>query len=104
MEIAGLAHITQSETEALKAFDAANARIEEFVRQAAERLATVTPPAKGAVPRPSMPVLKKKRVVEPAKLMDSAYLETPAEVDAFLGRLRVELEQAVQNHERVEIR
>ena len=100
---ASLAHITQAETEALKEFDAANSRIEDFVRQTAEK-AAVRPPARGTGPEPTAPALKKKRVVEPARLVQAAYLESQVEVDAFLGRLRVELEHAIRNHERVEIR
>ena len=94
-----LANITQAEAEALKEFDAANARIEEFVRKVAK--ATV---AKGTGPQPTKVVLKKKRVVEPAKLVQSPYLETKADVDGFLDKLRMELEQAIANEERVEIR
>ena len=100
---ASLAHITQAETEALKEFDAANSRIEDFVRQTAEK-AAARPPARGTGPEPTAPALKKKRVVEPARLVQAAYLESQVEVDAFLGRLRVELEHAIRNHERVEIR
>ena len=54
--------------------------------------------------RRSKVVLKKKRVVEPAKLVLSTYLETKADVDGFLDKLRMELEQAIANEERVEIR
>ncbi|MBX3319023.1 MAG: BREX system P-loop protein BrxC [Nitrospira sp.] len=91
-----LAHITQIETEALKEFDLATSRIEEFVRKATER-----PKEKGEQPKP---VLKKKRVVVPAKLVASPYLETQAEVEAFLTTLRSELEQALTKDERIEIR
>jgi len=94
-----LAHITQAEAEALKAFDAADARIEAFVRRASET-DTGTGPGTSA----TKPVLKKKRVVEPAKFVQSPYLETQADVDGFLDKLRMELEQAVANKERVEIR
>ena len=93
-----LAHITQAEAEALKEFDAANARIEEFVRKAAESRSV-----RGRDRRPRS-VLKKKRVVEPAKLVQSPYLETKADVDGFLDKLRMELEQAIANEERIEIR
>ena len=48
--------------------------------------------------------LKKKRVVEPAKFVQTTYLETQADVDGFLDRLRMELEQAMANEERIEIR
>lgn len=91
-----LAHITQIETEALKEFDLATSRIEESVRKATEQ-----PKEKGEQPKP---ILKKKRVVEPAKLVASPYLETQADVEAFLKALRSELEQALTKDERIEIR
>lgn len=94
-----LAHITQAEAEALKAFDAANARIEAFVRRAS---GTATGTGPGTTT--TKPVLKKKRVVEPAKFVHSPYLETKADVDGFLDKLRMELDQAIANDERVEIR
>jgi hypothetical protein len=93
-----VAHITQAETEALKEFDAANARIEEFVRKAAEK-----PPEPGGGPEPK-PTVKTKRVVEPAKLLKTTYLETQSDVDGFLDKLRMELQQAIARNERIEIR
>lgn len=89
-----LAHLTQAEAEALKAFDAATSRIEEFVRRAGDS-------RKGTDP---VPTVRKKRVVKPARFVQSAYLETKADVDGFLDKLRMELEQAIANQERVEIR
>ncbi|MDP3597519.1 MAG: BREX system P-loop protein BrxC, partial [Nitrospirota bacterium] len=94
-----LAHITQAETEALKEFDIATSRIEEFVRKATER-----PKDKGTGSEPPIPILKKKRVIEPAKLVPDPYLETQEDVECFLQRLRTELEQALAENERIEIR
>lgn len=94
-----LAHITQAEAEALKEYDAANARIEAFIQKAAEK-----PETKGSGPQILKPVLKKKRVVQPANFVQTKYLETQADVDGFLDKLRMELEQAIANEERVEIR
>ena len=91
-----LAHITQIEAEALKEFDIATSRIEESVRRATEQ-------SKEKEEQPRL-VLKKKRVVEPAKLVTSSYLETQADVEAFLKILRSELEQALTKDERIEIR
>lgn len=91
-----LAHITQIEAEALKEFDLATSRIEESVRKATEQ-----PKEKGAQPKP---VLKKKRVVEPASLVKGPCLETKEEVDRFLDLLRQQLELAIANDERIEIR
>jgi hypothetical protein len=94
-----LAHITQVATEALKAFDAAGVRIEEFARKAAAK-AKETPTKS----QPIQPVLKKRRVIEPTKLIKAGYLETSADVDEFLNSLRKELEDAIANNERIEIR
>jgi hypothetical protein len=41
--------------------------------------------------------------VQAAQLAPKAFLETQADVDAFLATLRKELEAAVNNDERVEI-
>jgi hypothetical protein len=57
-----------------------------------------TPPP--APPKPS----KKRRVVEPTKLVTQNFLENKEDVDAFLEKLREELESAINNNERVEIR
>jgi hypothetical protein len=92
-----LAHLTQAESEALAQFDAAVSRIEEFARKLAEK-----PAASGSVSPP--PVVKKQRVVKPAELVPTTYLETQADVDAFLSQLRVELEKAIASKERIQIR
>ena len=94
-----LAHITQAESEALKEFDAATGQIEEFARKAGG-----TAGGQGHRARSRPVVLKKKRVVQPASFVQTKYLETKADVDGFLDKLRMELEQAIANEERVEIR
>ncbi|MCS6319909.1 MAG: hypothetical protein H8K05_19495 [Nitrospira sp.] len=91
-----LAHITQIETEALKEFDLATSRIEESVRKATEQ-----PKENGEQLKP---ILKKKRVVEPASLVKGPCLETKEDVDRFLNLLRQQLELAIANDERIEIR
>ncbi|WP_152053060.1 BREX system P-loop protein BrxC [Tautonia marina] len=97
-----LAHITQAEGEAVKEFDVAVGRIEEFLRKQAEEKkpkddgsGNVAPPA---------PVVKKQRIVKPADIVKTAYLESPADVDGFLDALRQELEKALANNERIQIR
>jgi hypothetical protein len=90
-----VAHIAQAEAEAVKVFDAGIARIEEFVRRSAEK-----PPAKGG----AVATVKKQRVVRPAEISQAAYLETQADVDAFLAALRVELEKALSENQRIQIR
>jgi hypothetical protein len=96
-----LAHLSQFAAEALKACDAGITRIEEFVRQAAEAKAAQAGAAETTAPKP---ILKKQRIVEPAKLTKSAYLETKEDVQAFIEALRQELETAIENNERIQIR
>ena len=86
-----LAHITQAEGEAVKEFDGAVGRIEESRQKAA---------GSGQ----NNPVIKKQRVVSPAGLVKTAYLETADDVNSFLDALRQELERAIENNERVQIR
>ena len=97
-----LAHITQAEGEAIKAFDGAIGRIEEYLRQRAEQPQSQHDGI-GEVPPPPL-VVKKQRIVKPADLMRTTYLESSADVNGFLDALRQELEQAIANHERVQIR
>ena len=95
-----LAHITQAEGEAVKAFDAAIERIETFLRQRAEQ----QPAQPDGVCDVPPPPIKKQRIIKPAALMQTTYLESSAEVNSFLDALRSELEQAIANHERIQIR
>jgi hypothetical protein len=93
-----LAHISQAEAEAVREFDAAIARIEEYTtRQAA------APVGKGNGQTTTVAV-KKQRVVKPAELVKTPYLETQDDVNAFLDALRQELEKALANEERIQIR
>ena len=85
-----LAHISQGETEALKSYDAAVQRLEQFV----------APPE---ITHPQ-PAVKPRRIVEPAKLVKASYLETKEEVESFMDTLRQELETALANNERIQIR
>jgi hypothetical protein len=96
-----LAHITQAEAEAVKEFDAAVARIEDFLRKLAEK----KPPKDGGAGKgPTPPPVKKQHVVRPADLVKTAYLETSDDVNGFLDALRMQLEQAIARNERIQIR
>jgi hypothetical protein len=97
-----VAHITQAEGEAVKEFDAAIGRIEEFLRKLAEQKESKDD-GSGKTPPPP-PVVKKQRIVKPADLVQITYLETSADVNGFLDALRIELEQAIANNERIQIR
>jgi hypothetical protein len=98
-----LAHITQAESEAVKEFDVAVGRIEDFLRKLAEQKKPKDD-GSGKVPPPPPPVVKKLRVVKPADIVKTTYLETSGDVNGFLDALRQELEQAINNNERIQIR
>jgi hypothetical protein len=78
-----LAHITQAEGEAVKEFDVAVQKIEGHGKERE---------------------IKKQRIVKPAELVKKTYLETSDDVNGFLDALRRELEKAIANNERVQIR
>jgi hypothetical protein len=94
-----LAHITQAESEAVKEYDAAIARIEAF---ATRQTLKPEPISVGVTVTP--PVIRKQRVIKPAELVKSAYLESQGDVAGFLDALRQELEKALANNERIQIR
>lgn len=99
-----LAHVAQYEAESVKAYDAGVELFEKFVAKATETKAVVvTGFAEPAAPAPT-PVVKKQRIVRPVEIAKSAYLETLQDVDRFLEKLRAELEQAIDNNERIQIR
>ena len=50
------------------------------------------------------PVVKPRRVVSPGKFVKLPYLESQADVDAFLEDLRRELTDALARNQRIEIR
>ena len=107
-----LAHIAQAENEAIRVFDAAVASIEAFVAAAAAKSQKVTEPASARATlkvvllhhRRPCPPIKKQRVVKPAALVKTSYLETTEDVDRFISELRQELETAIKNNERIQIR
>jgi hypothetical protein len=93
-----LAHLAQAEAEALREFDNAVLRMQEYLADYVKR-SDAKPTEKG-----NGPVVKKQRIIEPAKLAKAAYIETLDEVNAFLDTLRRELEQAIEQNERIQIR
>ena len=89
-----LAHIDQAEAEAVRLRDEALTRIErDLTRKAKEGKAEQDKPA-----------VKPRRVVSPSKIVKSPYLESQADVDAFLDDLLRELTDALARNERIEIR
>jgi len=97
-----LAHITQAEGEAVKEFDVAVGRIEDFLRKLAEQKKPKVDGSGKVTPPP--PVVKKQRIAKPADIVKTTYLETSDQVNGFLDALRQELEKAIANNERIQIR
>ena len=89
-----LAHLAQAESEAVRLKDEALTRVEQYLaRKAAE-----------GQEEQDKPAVKPRRVVSPVRLVKSTYLESEADVDAFLDDLRAELTDALARNERIEIR
>jgi len=96
-KLESLAHITQAETEAVREFDAAVKRIEAFVKKAAEQEGK-----RGGGGKP--PVVRTQRIIKPAQVVTKTYLETQDDIEAFLAELRQQLERAIAENERIQIR
>ena len=84
-----IAHIAQARQTAEGAYERALAAIEQR-----------PPETGGATPKP----VKKRRVVEPRALLGGGFIETREDVEAFLDKLRTELETALEADERVQIK
>ncbi len=92
-----IAHILVAPQEATDAHDVAMNKIEAFLREKAEEEGDK---GKGE----EKPKTKPRRVVKPADLVQKPYLETPDDVTEFLEELRKQLEAAINNNERIQIR
>jgi hypothetical protein len=49
-------------------------------------------------------VVKSRKEIKPSTLVPSTYLETPEDINSFLEALRRQLEEAIANGERIQIR
>ncbi|WP_040325304.1 BREX system P-loop protein BrxC [Aurantimonas manganoxydans] len=105
--------IFMAQTEAREAYDDAFEMIGNSVMKVAEPVRqpeTVGGGPEGGVPYGKLPeppvvVFKPKRVIQPASLVSAdGYLESQAQVDDFIDRLRSRLSEAVSKNERIEIR
>jgi hypothetical protein len=96
-----IAHITQAEHEVVPLFDAAQGRIQAFVRKAVEVTSDEDNGPDTSTPKP---VVRTVRPIRPATLVKTAYLETQQDVDHFLDALKHELEDAIAKNERIQIR
>ncbi len=92
-----IAHLAQARDTAEAAFDRALTKLEQAQ--------VVYEPPVGPGPTPPVkPSVKKRRVVEAKSLWGGGFIETPADIDAFLQTLRTELENALKANERVQIK
>ena len=100
-----LAHIAQMNSDSIRLHDEAIHKMEEWLSIPDPIVYDPKPDdPKPDDPKPPIVVVKKQHVVEPSKIAKSTYLETQEEVDEFLGDLRKELEQAIKNNNRIQIR
>jgi hypothetical protein len=101
MKASSIAHINQARQTAETAYDRALTAIEKSqarpdgIADGLEDATAATPPT---------PPVKKRRVVEPRTLLSGGFIETPADLEDFLARLRAELEAALEANERVQIK
>ena len=96
-----LAHLAQAQNEAMEVLDDVVTRIEKALKPAA-RPASPSPSSAPASPPP--PAVRPRKVIKPADLSPKPYLESQADVDAFLAALRQQLESALAKEERIQIR
>ncbi len=90
-----IAHINQAQQSAVEAADEAIDKIEAATKERAEKdIGEKKPPV----------YVKKRRIIQAARLAPKAPLETQADVDGYLERLRQALEAAISAGERIEIR
>ena len=92
-----MAHITQAVSLADQELEAAIARIESFLREQAKTRG-------GDKPDPPLPPPKPRREIRPAEFVQTGWLETEADIAAFLDRLRSELKSSLDRGERIHIR
>ncbi|WP_417377383.1 BREX system P-loop protein BrxC [Gimesia maris] len=100
-----LAHITQAETDAVNLKDKAISKIGQFIaRQEATKPSSVAEKGENKTSDTPKPKFKQPRVIHPKTLTTKTYLESQADIDDFLTTLRTQLESAINNDERIEIR
>ncbi|MDB6134351.1 MAG: hypothetical protein JWM59_2594 [Verrucomicrobiales bacterium] len=92
-----IAHIDQAAREALDLFEIAVSAIEESTRKQVNS-STNTPKAE------EQAGVKLRRIVRISSLLSKPFLESGPEVEDFLTRLRVELQDALAQNERIQIK
>ncbi|MDB4631884.1 BREX system P-loop protein BrxC [bacterium] len=101
-----LAHITQAEMDAVNLKDTAITKVGQFITQQATKKPDQVAedhPKDGYSDEPA-PKFKQPKVIHPKTLTTKTYLESQDDIDEFLTALRKQLEAAINNDERIEIR
>lgn len=93
-----VAHITQAQQQAVVLFDAAFEAIQQWL---AKKVEEKKPESGGDPPKPAP---KPLAVIKPADLATQTYIETEADIDAYLDALRKALKAAVSENKRIQIR
>lgn len=94
-----IAHIAQAQQRAEQCFETALTKIEKAVADPPVKPGVVAEPS----PPPEKPVVKPHCTIQPAALMNKAFLETGEDVRVFVEKLRKQLEEAVDAGKRVRI-
>jgi hypothetical protein len=97
-----LAHISQVEAESTAEYDKAIDKFEAFCASPPSQPDKVKEETGTA--KPAAPVIRKQRVVKPSDLMTKSHLESADDVTEFLNTLKSQLDSAISNNERIQIR
>lgn len=99
-------NMAQAQQEAVSLFDSGVAEIQKSVTSSAATTPSVKPQPGGTVdpPKPTVTV-KPLQVIKPADLASSDdFIETDADIEAFISKLRTALKSAVSENKRIQIR
>jgi hypothetical protein len=99
-----IAHITQARQTADDAYDRALTAIEQALIVIEQAQVLPPPQPDDPTPLPPPPPVKKRRVVEAKSFWPGSFIETEADVEAFLDKLRAALEAALAANEKVQIK
>lgn len=99
-----IAHIAQARETAEAAFDRALSAIEKALAAGRSKPPPGGDPAGATGPKADCHKIKKRRIVQARSYWPEGFIETQADVDAFIAKLRAELMAAVAADERVQLK
>jgi hypothetical protein len=98
-----IAHIAQARQAAEAAYDQALTAIEQ-AQLPPQPAPEDSQSPQDVEPTPPQPTIKKRRIVEAKGFWSAGFIETSADMETFLAKLRTELEAALAANERVQIK